>query len=286
MLSFAGVRFAGSPQMASYRREVYEPSFEDGPTYELQDDDIEDGRARLPLLIMVALLVLAAFAGVVWLAYNQGVARGRAGAPVVIAAPDGPVRTAPAERTAEVPYTGLKVYGQPVSPAEEAQASALAQEPAARIALPPPPTAAVAPVAAPPPPAVLSVPDAKPAAPLKLASEPAPKPKAVEVPVETPKAVAPATRATEAKPAAAPGQTMLQIGAYPTRELAEAAWQTFKARHAGVLGSLSDDVQMADLGGKGIWYRLRVGPFAQKSAAGALCDRLKSEGANCFVAAP
>jgi hypothetical protein len=79
-------------------------------------------------LIVIALVVLAAFAGVVWLAYNQGVARGRASAAVVIAAPEGPVRTAPADAGGEAtPYTGLKVYGQPVPPDQEAQSSALAQ---------------------------------------------------------------------------------------------------------------------------------------------------------------
>ena len=44
--------------MASYHREVYQPSFEDGPTYDLQDDEVEDARARLPLLIVIALYVL------------------------------------------------------------------------------------------------------------------------------------------------------------------------------------------------------------------------------------
>ena len=79
--------------MANYERGVYEPSDEvrvfDGSE---EEDDVEG--SRLPLLIVLALLVLAMFAGVVWLAYTQGVARGRGETPVLTAA-NGPERVAP-----------------------------------------------------------------------------------------------------------------------------------------------------------------------------------------------
>src|SRR5579871_4500975 len=105
------------PEMNNHQRGVYQPAMDNIPIYDLSDDEVEEEHSRLPLLIVIALLVLAAFAGVVWLAYNQGVARGRAGAAVIIAAPDGPVRTAPADGGgSETPYQGLRVYGQPVSP--------------------------------------------------------------------------------------------------------------------------------------------------------------------------
>jgi cell division protein FtsN len=79
---------------------------------------------------------------------------------------------------------------------------------------------------------------------------------------------------------------VLQIGAYETQEIADGAWAAFKARHAGVAGALAEDVPKADLGAKGTWYRLRMGPFADKAAAAAACEKLKAEGATCFVAAP
>ena len=79
---------------------------------------------------------------------------------------------------------------------------------------------------------------------------------------------------------------MLQIGAYEIAEIANGAWAAFKSRHADVAGTLAQDVQKADLGAKGIWYRLRVGPFADKPAAAAACEKLKAEGGTCFVAAP
>src|SRR5579872_7189335 len=101
--------------MSNYDRGVYEPSDEvrvfDGSE---EEDDVEG--SRLPLLIVLALLVLAMFAGFVWLAYSEGVARGRGETPV-ITAEAGPARVAPqnAGGTAE-PYKGFKVYEQPAPP--------------------------------------------------------------------------------------------------------------------------------------------------------------------------
>src|SRR5262249_40317695 len=147
------------------------------------------------LLIIIALLVLAAFAGVVWLAYNQGVARGRASAMVVIAAPSGPVRTAPTDTGGETPYTGLKVYDQPVSPDQEAQASALAPAPKETVPQVIAPAKPAATTDAPP--ARLTPDNAKVAA--VPAPTPAPKPVAT-APAATPKPAAQASAPAAAVP--------------------------------------------------------------------------------------
>src|SRR5882724_2748579 len=170
--------------MNNHQRGIYQPLMDNIPIYDLSDEEIEEEeRSRLPLLIVIALVVLAAFAGVVWLAYNQGVARGRASAAVVIAAPEGPVRTAPADAGGEAtPYTGLKVYGQPVPPDQEAQSSVLAQAPSTELAN----TAVVAPTTEAPPvrlnpvetPAVAAAPPAKPAIAAAKPATPAPARKA------------------------------------------------------------------------------------------------------------
>jgi cell division septation protein DedD len=277
--------------MNNHQRGVYQPLMDNIPIYDLSDEEIEEEeRSRLPLLIVVALVVLAAFAGVVWLAYNQGVARGRASAAVVIAAPQGPVRTAPTDAGGEAtPYTGLKVYGQPVPPDQEAQSSVLARTPPRSIvsdaALPG--NAVVAPTTEAPPvrlspdtPAIAAAPPAKPAI---AAAKPAAQAPARSAPA--PLAAVEPTSLPAARSAAA-GGAVLQIGAYESQEIADGAWAAFKARHASVAGTLADDIQKADLGAKGTWYRLRMGPFADKAAAAAACEKLKAEGATCFVAAP
>ncbi|MDE3117229.1 MAG: SPOR domain-containing protein, partial [Pseudomonadota bacterium] len=64
---------------------------------------------------------------------------------------------------------------------------------------------------------------------------------------------------------------------------AKAAWSTYQHRHPATSG-MSSNIQKADLGAKGIWYRLRVGSFADKAAAGAFCDKLKADHGACFPA--
>ena len=89
--------------MNNLQRGIYQPLADKVPIYDLADEDPEEERSRAPLLVVIALVVLAAFAGVVWLAYNQGVERGRQGASLEITAPEGPVRVAPPEAAACTP---------------------------------------------------------------------------------------------------------------------------------------------------------------------------------------
>ena len=108
--------------MNNLQRGIYQPLADKVPIYDLADEDPEEERSRVPLLVVIALVVLAAFAGVVWLAYNQGVERGRQGASLVITAPEGPVRVAPPDAAPATPFTGLNVYNDPVPPELEAKA--------------------------------------------------------------------------------------------------------------------------------------------------------------------
>jgi cell division septation protein DedD len=252
---------------------------------------------------------LAMFAGVVWLAYTQGVARGRGETPVLTAA-NGPERVAPQDGGGNtVPYQGFKIYEQPASPDDSAEASppvsaapktppapapvATAPRPAPQIAAAPKPAVAPKPAATPPKTVAAliqqanSVPEpAKPARP-----PPAMKP-AVSAAASGPATGAPRPLIAAAKPAApvaappaaaaAAAGYVLQIGAYKSQADAEAAWKTYQAKHAALLAGYSDNVQQADLGEKGTWYRLRIGGFADREVATALCDRLKADGGACI----
>lgn len=335
--------------MANHERRIYEPSDEvrvfDGSE---EDEDVEG--SRLPLLIVLALLVLAMFGGVVWLAYTQGVARGRGETPVLTATA-GPERVAPAQPGGNnVPYQGFKIYEQPapsddVADASDAKPAAKpapveAPKPVAPVEMPKPAPVAAAPVEAPKPapvakvvaPAVKTAPP--PPAPVKAVVAPAPKPAAapaapksvaaliqqangtpavaakpapvtpppamkqavIPAPVGgpatgaphqlgAPVAATPAAPKVAAAPAAKPaasGGYVLQIGAYKSQADADAAWKTYKAKHAALLSGYNSDVQQADLGEKGTWYRLRVGGLGDKEVATALCDRLKADGGACI----
>jgi cell division protein FtsN len=264
--------------MANYHREVYQPHIEDGPTYDLADEEVDDARARLPLLIVIALLVLASFAGVVWLAYNQGLEHGLVAAPAIIDAPGVPIRTLPSEDSVSVPYTGLKIYNDPIPPDEEAEASNLAVVQPTET----PPSAAPVLQATPQPVVTLApAPQAQPVA--------AVTPQATPQPVQSTPTPAPtiaATAATVPASSAASGGAVLQVGAYPSEAMALDAWETFRAQHGAMVRGLSEDIQRADLGENGIWYRVRVGPFTSDVAASAACENLIANGGSCFVAAP
>jgi hypothetical protein len=275
--------------MNNLQRGIYQPLADKVPIYDLADEDPEEERSRAPLLVVIALVVLAAFAGVVWLAYNQGVERGRQGASLVITAPEGPVRVAPPE-SAPAPFTGLNVYNDPVSPEQEAKASSLAPQapppsteaPQIRLSQAPPPPAPATPAPAPARPAAAA------RAPAPAAARPAAPAPAV-TPVQTSRAARPAAPAPAAPAAGASralsGAAVLQLGAFESQELANGAWASLRARF-GSLGTLAPDIQRADLGAKGVVYRLRAGPFTDRTAAVDACTQLKAAGGNCFVAAP
>ena len=383
--------------MPQFERRLYEPS-DDMRAFDASEDDLEEEGSRLPLLIVIALVVLASFAGVVWLAYTQGVQRGRESAPRVIAAQ-------PAEKTASAnknPYAGLNIYkpskpsGEqidqdtvPPSPVSVARKST-AQPPATKAAAPAvkpavapvvpanksvavkptiaaqhkavsAPTTAAKPIATATKPVATAASKVLPAKPTTVAQNkivpagkqtaarsapgvvpsPPPTPVATTAPriitpparlKPSPKPNAPTTKssstesvpATESMPAkvtikpapaitaetkptpnlstltppaaektttATPGQAtqehfggfLLQIGSYKSEAEANASWQTYKSAHPVVAGYVSD-IRRAELGAKGTWYRLRVGPFASLTEANTACAKIKASGGNCFPA--
>jgi len=299
--------------MASHERRVYEPSDEvrvfDGSE---EDDDVEG--SRLPLLIVLALLVLAMFAGVVWLAYTQGVARGRGETPILTAA-NGPEKVAPQQPGGtNVPYQGFKIYEQPAppddagdAPVDAAKPAPVAATPAPVAEAPKPAPVATAPKSAPAPATPLSAAATKPAASVPVPKPAAAPPKTVAsliqqgqaTPATRPAAAAPAGPATGAPRALTPatpspaapvaatpapsGAYVLQIGAFKTQSEADAAWRTYRGKHAALLTGYSPDVRQVDLDEKGTWYRLRIAGFNDREVASALCDRLKADGGGCFL---
>lgn len=283
--------------MANYERGSTE---DDVPVFDGGEDDETEG-SHLPVVIAITVLVLAAFGGVVWLAYNQGVARGRNDAPTRVAVADTETPAAPAGGAA--PHQ-IKIYQQPASPSEDGEA--VPPPPPSQATSAPPPPVAVPPLAsgAPPLRAAQESPAAKTLPPPARAAAASIPPKVTSAPpvatappaqlglaVKAPKPAVPVKLAeppkpiTAAKPvAAAPGAYVLQIGAYKSQDEAMAAWNAYRTKHGALLSGMAPDVQKADLGAKGTWYRLRTGSFADKGEASALCDKLKADNGACFLA--
>jgi hypothetical protein len=76
---------------------------------------------------------------------------------------------------------------------------------------------------------------------------------------------------------------VVQVSSQRSAEQAKASFASMKRRYKSVLGGFDPDIQRADLGARGTYYRVRVGPMASREAALRLCEQLKSAGGNCFV---
>ena len=74
------------------------------------------------------------------------------------------------------------------------------------------------------------------------------------------------------------------MASYRSEGEATNAFAKLKQRHAGLLQNYGPLIQRADLGDKGIYFRLRVGPVNGKQAAADLCRSLISAGQKgCIV---
>ncbi len=176
----------------------------------------------------------------------------------MVVRPDGSVETAP------VPA------GPEAAPAEAAAPAAADAQLAAAPTQPQPQEVPALPqeVAAPAPLAPAPAPEAKP--------EPKPKPAA--------KPAAQQTAAATPKAAAGPSKYVVQVGSKKNQTEALASFADMQQKYPTLLASYRPIVQKADLGTKGTWYRLRIGPISDKTAANKLCSQLKSQGLpDCLV---
>ncbi len=76
---------------------------------------------------------------------------------------------------------------------------------------------------------------------------------------------------------------LVQLSAQRKEPAAWDVWNKFEQRHAGIVSRYKPVVMRADLGTKGVYYRLRLAGFDTKSDAASVCSRLKAGGAPCFV---
>ncbi len=80
------------------------------------------------------------------------------------------------------------------------------------------------------------------------------------------------------------GEYVAQLASQRSETEALSAYANLQQRFPSILSDLIPLIQRADLGPKGVWYRLRVGPMQSKSEAANLCNKLKRAGWKaCFV---
>lgn len=265
----------------------------------------------------IAAVVLIIFGAGTWYAYSIGMRTGSEGAAPLIRADQRPSKVKPDDPGGmKVPHQDKTIFDR-VKPADDSkkveqllpppeepvarpkkqpqQAAAPTPAPAAPTTPPPSAPPAAPPTPAPAPETKAPAADAKApppepptatqlAAPPPLATTPTPAPQAAPKPAETPK-----TAAAPPPAAAAPaknGSYKVQIASVPSQEQAEKEWAKAKAANSDLLGGLTVSFQRADLGAKGIYYRVQAGPLADDAAAKTLCSSLQSRKIGCLVVRP
>ncbi len=117
------------------------------------------------------------------------------------------------------------------------------------------------------------------------AAAPAPAPaapaRAQQFAAATPQAPTPAPAA--AVTTSGDSGMFVQIAARNDEAAAMAAFASLQQKYSNVLGNHAPSVRKVDLGEKGVWFRLLVGPMANKAEADQLCEELKTAGMKgCF----
>jgi hypothetical protein len=253
------------------------------------DEDYRARDRRLPA-IFLAVCAMALFAGGLWFAYDQGARRNAVGAqgdsvPLIRADPR-PDKVKPDQPGGmPIPDQNVSLYNdKPGGNAVEKLLPA-AEQPMPRPAAPPkePPSAAAsapggaeAAAVSTPPPAAGGKPggqtrptgQAKPPVPAKPPGQP--KPAAAQSP-----AGAHAGKA---------GPVHVRLASVRSAEAARDEWSRLKRENPDLLGKLSAVAVRADLGEKGIYYRIQAGPLSDAAAAERLCSQLKRRKLGCLLA--
>lgn len=81
-----------------------------------------------------------------------------------------------------------------------------------------------------------------------------------------------------------PGQSLLygvHIASYRTMDHVVQGWETMRAMLPDMLGPLEARVEAADLGERGVYLRLKAGPFATRAEALSACAELSQSAIYC-----
>ena len=269
------------------------PDYDFGPYedeyrgFEIRDD--ESGRG--PLILILALGVLLIFAGVVWNTYRQGVRPSEGGLPV-IASDDAPYKRSPDERG------GLEVAGQDKGyyDSMDGLGDPAVQKTAVRNPVdirrrsnpaldggPLPPVEGAEEL-----PEIVTA-EAPEQGPAEATDAPAEETSitlaAVQPLAEPVRPVVAEISADTVTRFSVSGDYQVQLSALRSEDAARAAWTKYQNSAPDLFLGANLDIQRADLGARGVFYRLRVGSFADRAAAKGFCADVKAAGKDCMVVA-
>lgn len=277
------------------------PAIESDYEFGAYDDDYrgfdirDDESNRGPLILALALGILIVFGAVVWNTYRQGVRTSENGLPIIASA-ETPYKRMPENPGGAVtPDTDRRIYDQ-----MDGGTRPLTQN-----------AAAIAP-------AIQTLPELAQGDSLQGGPETSPPADPIVItgaqklqtlrggvkasdgqlvaslvpiaPVQVPQRVEPVVQPVPEPPVKkarfafeSGGAYLVQISALRTNEAAERAWRDATRKSPDLFEGAAKRIQRADLGAKGVFYRLRVGAFSERSNAVDFCNALKSAKHQCIV---
>lgn len=225
----------------------------------------EDDPLPVARIFIGVLLILAILAGIIYLAYARGVQDGQKNLPPVVLADKKPIKVPPqsAGKTDKFDRGELNIYDKiqtkPAKRVDKKSGNGQVES--------------------------LYGTDAPPESKIKDAPD-IPTPKATEKPVKAkPKPVAPKpAKPVKSLPSAVPtGEFIVQVSSTRDAAQAKAQYAALAKRFPDLFAGHEPMVQRADLGARGIFFRLGVAGFATRKAAQDFCTTLKSRGQDCLV---
>jgi hypothetical protein len=231
----------------------------------------DEARPRFRGLVasLVALVVIGVFAGGLWFAYQQGIKHGgvitgAADVPL-IRADERPTKVKPEKPGGmEVPDRDKLIYTQ-----KRAAVEHLLPPPERPMPRPTAPSAAAPPGPLQPP--LVPAGAANPAQQAQLQQA------AGKSPVKADAAAIVAKPATAQKT----GGTRIQLASVRSEDAARQEWDRIRRANPDLLGSVSATPVRADLGEKGVFYRLQTAPIVD---AERVCGELKRRNIGCIIA--
>jgi hypothetical protein len=238
----------------------------------------------------IALVVMVGSAGGLYLIYDKGRQVALGGEVPLIRADPAATKVKPVNSGGMQDDTDDAVAYQPGG-AAGANVENLLAEPEEPMAKPvPAPDAIAAPVPLAPSTTDTTAAAAAPSAPLapvpspaEVAASAAAMPPVIEA-APAPVAAAPVA-AAETKPAAG-GAFRVQVAATRDPVTARREWLRMQHAHAAQLGRLTATMVRANLGAKGVFYRVQAGPIADRAAALRLCGELRQFNIGCIIVKP
>ena len=276
-----------------------EADFELAEPYEGDEDDggRRGGRRRTRLLPMWLLIGAAVAAGAAWAISDRIGPDGSedaGGRAPLITAQEEPIKVKPDDPGGlDVPNRDKYVYKSLADDASDAQPEQLLPPPEEPLDKPGPPDPAELGVVSVepdlPPPGTLEVSAKGTAAPAEVTvtesaekAQPKGTDKVAAVEPSKPAKLEPKA-ATQKISSQAKGRYVVQLASARDEGRAKTESQRLAKVHDDILGKLNNEILRADLGDKGIWFRIRFGAFNEKAQASATCEQLKAKNVGCLV---